>query len=69
MSRRRPRQPQAQAPIATPFFVVLPVPQLPGATPATLQQTLYQLALQQAQEQAGSTITGLVGRDWLGTWN
>ena len=69
MSRRRNRQPQDPTPPAPAPFVLLPVQQLPGAAPLTMQQALYQLALQQAQEQAAAEHPGVVERDWLGTWN
>lgn len=69
MSRRRARQEQEPTPPAPPPFVLLMVQQLPGGTPLTLQQTLYQIALQQAQEQAAAERPGVVERDWLGTWN
>jgi hypothetical protein len=71
MSRRRPRQ--QQEPDTTPPpqvpFVILPLPQLPGAAPLNLQQMLYQIALQQAQQRGAGDGPIVFERDWLGTWN
>lgn len=71
MSRRRTSRPVESVPAepALPAFVLLPVPQIAGATPLAMQQMLYQLALQQAREQAASQRPGLYDRDWLGSRN
>jgi hypothetical protein len=71
MSRRRPRQPQEADTTPPPPipFVFLPLPQLPGAAPLSLQQMLYQIALQQAQQQRTGDGPIMFERDWLGTWN
>lgn len=62
------RLPESEAVTPTPVpFVVVPVPQIVGAAPLTMQQALYQLALQQAQEKAAQQAR--YGKDWLGGVN